>query len=65
MPRPPIEVADIIRQYGNSFIGLLQGDLYMRALLGVIPPPGREDIEKHADRAMARLVRAFAPSGKT
>jgi TetR/AcrR family transcriptional repressor of mexJK operon len=49
-------------EYGHSFIGLLQGELYMRALLGTIAPPGREDIEKHARRAMTRLVRAFAPS---
>jgi TetR/AcrR family transcriptional regulator, mexJK operon transcriptional repressor len=56
-----IEIDDP-EDYGNSFIGLLQGELYTQALLGVIPPPGSRDIEKHARRAMARLVRAFAPS---
>jgi AcrR family transcriptional regulator len=49
-------------EYGHGFIGLLQGELYTRALLGTIPAPSREDIEKHARRAMTRLVRAFAPS---
>lgn len=49
-------------EYGHSFIGLLQGELYMATLLGTIPRPSDKDIEHHARRAMARLVRAFAPS---
>ncbi len=56
-----IEIDDP-EDYGNSFIGLLRGEFYTQALLGVIPPPSTRDIEKHARRAMARLVRAFAPS---
>jgi AcrR family transcriptional regulator len=48
-------------EYGHSFIGLLQGELFTRALLGAIPPPSPRDIERHADRAVTRLVRAFAP----
>lgn len=49
-------------EYGHSFIGMLQGELFTRALLGTIPPPSPADIESHAHRAMARLVRAFAPA---
>ena len=49
-------------EYGHSFIGLLQGELFTRALLGAIPPPGAKEIERHAHRAVTRLVRAFAPS---
>jgi TetR/AcrR family transcriptional repressor of mexJK operon len=49
-------------EYGHSFIGLLQGELYTRALLGAIPTPNAADIERHAHRAMTRLMRAFAPS---
>jgi TetR/AcrR family transcriptional repressor of mexJK operon len=55
-----IEIDDP-EEYGHSFMGLLQGELFGRALLGTIPPPGSQDIEKHARRAMTRLVRAFAP----
>jgi AcrR family transcriptional regulator len=51
-------------EYGHSFMGLLQGDLYGQALLGTIPQPSRAEIERHARRAMTRLVRAFAPSRK-
>jgi AcrR family transcriptional regulator len=48
--------------FGHSFIGLLQGELFTRALLGAIPPPSDAEIEAHARRAMRRLVRAFAPA---
>ena len=51
-------------EFGHSFIGLLQGELYMRALLGAIAVPGPKDIDAHARRAMNRLVRAYAPSRK-
>jgi hypothetical protein len=34
----------------------------MRALLGAAPPPSAREIERHAHRAMTRLVHAFAPS---
>jgi AcrR family transcriptional regulator len=50
-------------EFGHSFIGLLQGELFMRALLGTIPSPGREEIDRHAKRAVTRLMRAYAPSG--
>jgi AcrR family transcriptional regulator len=56
-----IEIGDP-EEYGHSFIGLLQGELFMRALLGTIPPPSAREIERHAHRAMTRLVHAFAPS---
>jgi AcrR family transcriptional regulator len=49
-------------EYGHSFIGLLQGELYTRALLGTIAVPVSKEIEAHASRAMTRLVRAYAPS---
>src|SRR6478735_6627865 len=50
-------------EFGHSFIGLLQGELFTRALLGTIPSPGREEIDRHAKRAVTRLMRAYAPSG--
>ena len=50
-------------EFGHSFIGLLQGELFTRALLGTIPAPGREEIDRHARRAVTRLMRAYAPSG--
>ena len=50
-------------EFGHSFIGLLQGELFMRALLGTIPTPGREEIDRHARRAVTRLMRAYAASG--
>jgi AcrR family transcriptional regulator len=56
-----IEIGDP-EEYGHSFIGLLQGELFMRALLGAAPPPSAREIERHARRAMTRLVHAFAPS---
>jgi AcrR family transcriptional regulator len=56
-----IEIDDP-EEYGHSLIGLLQGELFMRALIGAIPPPGAQEIESHAHRAMRRLVRAFAPA---
>jgi len=51
-------------EFGHSFIGLLQGELFMRALLGTIPAPGREEIDRHARRAITRLMRAYAGSGR-
>jgi hypothetical protein len=50
-------------EFGHSFIGLLQGELFMRALLGMIPSPRREEINRHARRAVTRLMRAYAVSG--
>jgi hypothetical protein len=50
-------------EFGHSFIGLLQGELFTRALLGTIPTPSREEIDRHARRAVTRLMRAYAPSG--
>ena len=51
-------------EFGHSFIGLLQGELFTRALLGTIPTPSREEIDRHARRAVTRLMRAYAPSGR-
>jgi AcrR family transcriptional regulator len=56
-----LEIADRA-EFGHSFIGLLQGELFTRALLGTIPAPSREEIERHARRAVVRLMRAYAPS---
>ena len=53
---------DDAEAFGHSFIGLLQGELVIRALLGEIDPPDQEAIERHAAQAMALLVRAYAPS---
>src|SRR5512138_2259460 len=39
-------------EFGHSFIGLLQGELFTRALLGTIPAPSREEIDRHARRAV-------------
>src|SRR6185369_15909848 len=50
-------------EFGHSFIGLLQGELFMRALLGTIPSPHRDEIDRHARRAVTRLMRAYAASG--
>lgn len=47
--------------YGHAFMGLLQGELFNRVLLGTAPMPGEVEIRRHAERAMRRLVRAFAP----
>jgi hypothetical protein len=49
-------------EFGHSFMGLLQGELYMRALLGTIATPSHDEIAAHARRAMKRLVRAYAPA---
>jgi AcrR family transcriptional regulator len=50
-------------EFGHSFIGLLQGELFMRALLGTTPSPGREEVDRHARRSVTRLMRAYAASG--
>lgn len=47
-------------EFGHSFIGLMQGELFMHALLGTLPPPGRDEIDRHARRAVTRLMRAYA-----
>jgi len=41
----------------------LQGELFMRALLGTTPSPGREEVDRHARRSVTRLMRAYAASG--
>ena len=46
-------------EFGHSFIELPQGELFMRALLGTIPSPAREEIDRHARRAVTRLMRAY------
>ena len=58
-----IEIGDA-DEFGHSFIGLLQGELYMRALLGTSAPLRDQAIESHARRAISRLVRAFAPASR-
>jgi hypothetical protein len=45
-------------EFGHSFIGLLQGELFMRALLGTIPSP-----QPRGDRS-ARQARRDAPDAR-
>jgi TetR/AcrR family transcriptional repressor of mexJK operon len=47
--------------FGADFIGLLRGDLFFRAAIGVVPVPGARALDAHAERAMKRLLRAHAP----
>lgn len=47
-------------ELGHSFIGLLQGELFTRALLGTTPAPTQDEIDRHARRAVMRLMRAYA-----
>ncbi|HXP95491.1 MAG TPA: TetR/AcrR family transcriptional regulator [Telmatospirillum sp.] len=61
MMRAQIIVADDPSEFGRSFIGILRGDLFYQALLGTVPPPATEDLERLARQAVARLLRAFAP----
>jgi AcrR family transcriptional regulator len=49
------------QEFGAAFIGMLRGDLFYQALLGVVPPPEPEELEKIARKVVARLLRAFAP----
>lgn len=47
--------------FAVALIGLLRGDLFYQALLGVVPPPEPEQWEMLARRAVRRLLLAFAP----
>jgi AcrR family transcriptional regulator len=47
--------------FADHFIGLLRGDAYHQALSGLAPPPSERQIEAIADRAMHRLLKAYAP----
>lgn len=55
-----IEIADM-DEFTDSFIGLLRGNLHHDVTMGVAPHPGDEAVAAHAKRAVARLVRAYAP----
>jgi AcrR family transcriptional regulator len=61
MLRKGLIVANEPAEFGRSFIGILRGDLFFQALLGTVPPPAPEDLERLARQAVARLLRAFAP----
>lgn len=54
-------VVDDPVEFGRSFIGLLRGDVFYQALLGVAPPPPPEDLDRLARQSVARLLRAFGP----
>jgi AcrR family transcriptional regulator len=47
--------------FGGSFIGMLRGDHFYQALLGITPPVDPADLERLARQVVARLLRAFAP----
>lgn len=55
-----VEIEDI-NEFNDSLIGLLRGNLHHDVTIGVAPHPGDEGVAEHARRAMARLVRAYAP----
>jgi AcrR family transcriptional regulator len=53
-----------IEEFNEDFIGLLRGNLHYEVAIGVIEHPGDEAVLRHAHRAMARLLRAYAPAGR-
>ena len=59
-----VVVVDDPAAFGESFIGLLRGDLFYLTLLGGVPPASPAEIERLARRAVSRLLRAFAPEVK-
>jgi TetR/AcrR family transcriptional regulator, mexJK operon transcriptional repressor len=49
-------------QAADQFIGLLRGGLYLRATLGLRPPPEQAEIDAAVTSAVAAFVRAYAPT---
>jgi len=49
-------------QAADQFIGLLRGGLYLRATLGLTPPPGEPEIDASVTSAVATFVRSYAPA---
>jgi AcrR family transcriptional regulator len=45
--------------FAEDFIGLLRGDVYFRAAIGVVPPPSRDALIRHANRSMDMLLAAY------
>lgn len=46
----------------DQFIGLLRGGLYLRATLGLAPPPAEAEIDATVAAAVETFVRAYAPA---
>lgn len=61
MLRAEVIAAEEPAEFGRSFIGMLRGDLFYQALLGTVPPPDPQELERLARQTAARLLRAFAP----
>lgn len=48
--------------FADAFIGLLRGNMHHHVTIGVAPPPTPEALEAQANRAVAYLLRIFAPA---
>lgn len=48
-------------EFSDTFVGLLRGNLHHHVALGVRPHPGDAAIAAHARKAMAHLMRIYAP----
>ena len=69
-----LRTIDVATSAGTAFDGQhlfqIAGDRIQKIdpktgrVLGTIPAPGREEIDRHARRAVTRLMRAYAPSGR-
>ena len=47
----------------DQFIGLLRGGLYLRATLGLAPPPTEAEIDACVAASVATFLKAYAPPG--
>jgi TetR/AcrR family transcriptional repressor of mexJK operon len=47
----------------DQFIGLVRGGLYLRATLGLTPPPTDAEIDAAVTAAVATFLKAYAPPG--
>jgi len=56
-----VEIDDM-DEFTDNFIGLLRGNLHHDVTMGVAPHPGEDAVAAYARRAVARLVRAYAPT---
>jgi TetR/AcrR family transcriptional regulator, mexJK operon transcriptional repressor len=45
----------------NQFIGMLKGDRHLRYTTGLLPAPGKAEIERHARHAARIFVRGLKP----
>lgn len=51
-----------IDEFMDHFIALMRGELFYEVLAGQAPPPAKADVERHAKRAITRLLKAYAPA---